>query len=340
MISSNQPINSWLSTPWQPGFSFYTHKLTRANCIRVMESNSTEGSLPKNLQIAQVKRILESLDPSVNSAWMLDLACGLGEHLILATQQRTQVPLASNQKKTISAFGVDINPLAYKRAKQRARAQGLALELLSGDLSDPALLRELDHTIPHESLGAAWMVYGTWCTLDPNTRQTISSLVYKKLAPGGVFLFDGFYYPGMSGSMKPEPSLLREEEYWSGWGGFWGLIPRKVREQSWIFDQHQLFVDLYWVGFDTPFASWRQSVNPELEIKQLNAKLSRDLGADSSWEPTYFPGSFGIGLSPEVSKEPPDPIRKAWILPEEDSTRGWNQEDPWFTVKLVKPRVI
>ena len=339
MIRSNQPIYSWLTTPWQPGYSFYTHKLTRATCIRVMESNSTEGSLPKGLQIAQVKRILELLDPSVDSAWMLDLACGLGDHLILGVKGRTQAPASSNQKKTISAFGVDINPLACRRAKQRAKTQGLALELFSGDLSDLALLRELDHTIPHESLGAAWMVYGTWCTLNPTIRQTISSLVYKKLAPGGVFLFDGFYYPGTSGSMEPEPRLLREDEYWSGWGGFWGLIPRKVREQSWIFDQHQLFVDLYWVGFDTPFVSWRQSVNPELEIKQLNVKLSGDLGAGNSWKHTMYPGSFGIGLSPEVSMEPPDPIRKAWILPEADSTRAWNPEDPWFTVKLVKPLV-
>ncbi|MDA8245007.1 MAG: class I SAM-dependent methyltransferase [Elusimicrobia bacterium] len=108
---------------------------------------------------------------------LLDLGCGTGSHA---------VPLA---KKGYAVTGVDRSPGMLAAAARKARATGVKLRFIQGDLTKLASPGKFDAVI------CMFAVMGYQLTNDD--LAAVCRLAKESLAPGGVFIFDCWYGPGV-----------------------------------------------------------------------------------------------------------------------------------------------
>ncbi|NCN04780.1 MAG: class I SAM-dependent methyltransferase [Spirochaetales bacterium] len=234
----------------------------------------------KTQQVHYLQKLLDQnrLKPE-RDAVILDLACGTGDHLFTFLIQGRQ------------GRGIDINPYAIKVAEKRALGNWIALDL------ERAPDRERTFADLKGRAQLVYMVYGTWCTLSPPTRIALMDEISRALAPGGVFVFDGFTYmhrtkDSQESSFKDAPLLESSESYWSDWGGFWGFFPTPITEEHWHFPRQALRAEMYTLG-GVKFCTWKQGMDPHLEGSKILDRYPDFEVIDRS------PGSFGVNLPPE-----------------------------------------
>ena len=109
---------------------------------------------------------------------VLELAVGTG---------RVAIPLAKDGHRLV---GLDISAARLARAREKAVAAGLALELMVGDMRDFAL---------PEPFALILIAYNSFLFLDPNERAACLARVREHLARDGSFVLDVF---------QPDPDVI------------------------------------------------------------------------------------------------------------------------------------
>lgn len=133
-----------------------------------------------------LEEIFDKYDLNVKT--ILELGCGTGGHLI---------PLA---KREYRVTGVDYSPHMLKHAREKIKQENIKAELIEGDICSIDLGRRFDAVI---SMFAV-MSYQT-------TNEKISSVcrvASKHLNRPGVFIFDGWYGPGVL-TNRPAPAVKK-----------------------------------------------------------------------------------------------------------------------------------
>ncbi len=113
-----------------------------------------------------------------NGGPILELAVGSG---------RIAIPLARDGHRVV---GIDRSAAQLERAREKATAAGLALELALGDMRDFTLL---------EPFGLILIAYNSFLYLEPDERFACLARVREHLARDGVFVLDVF---------QPDPELI------------------------------------------------------------------------------------------------------------------------------------
>lgn len=113
-------------------------------------------------------KLLKTILPQVKSA--CDLACGTGE---------TAFELA---RKGIETFAVDLSPTMCRLTSEKASREGLAVQVIPGDMRNFRLPREVDLvTCESDALNHVGM---------RSDLSRVANAVARALKPGGWFLFD------------------------------------------------------------------------------------------------------------------------------------------------------
>lgn len=114
---------------------------------------------------------------------VLDLGCGTGRHAVLLA------------RRGYAVTGVDVAPAMLAQARARAADEpGLPLDFHEGDL------RDLDGTLgppaePYDAVVVLFAVLG-YLTTNADLRAALAG-IRRRLRPGGVLVFDGWYGPGV-----------------------------------------------------------------------------------------------------------------------------------------------
>jgi ubiquinone/menaquinone biosynthesis C-methylase UbiE len=102
---------------------------------------------------------------------VLELACGTG---------RIAIPLAHDGHRVV---GLDVSAAQLARAREKADAAGVALELVRGDMRD--------FTLP-EPFALVIVPFTSFLILAPEDRRAALARVREHLARGGLFVLDVF----------------------------------------------------------------------------------------------------------------------------------------------------
>ena len=267
-----------------------------------MEDPSPEGSLPPWAVIHQTTFLVKLMNrfrpPQTPQASysLADLACGIGNHASELVQLNHHVQ------------GYDINPNAVKRA--RAKVPRGRFDCT--DICDPMGF------IAPRKFDATYLIYGTWCTLSPEKQQRLMSNVIDQVKPGGLFFFDGFFAQEPTNNPHGRPSgpvCIWEDSYYSDPGGFWGLIPKKIREREWYYPHEHLYVEDYQVH-GKRFFTWKKPIHPR-ELPKFQGFELLDV----------YAGSYGVSLPSEVQAMTNRNERELRPLGE----IPWTEQHPWFT---------
>lgn len=118
-----------------------------------------------------------------NTASILDLGCGTGNHVIPLIQRGYEVT------------GVDLSPEMLAFAKRKLHAANLSAELIHSDMKDISLGRKFDVVL---------CMFAALCYQTTNAAlvQTIRR-VREHIKPGGIFMFDFWYGPAVL-HIRPE----------------------------------------------------------------------------------------------------------------------------------------
>lgn len=128
----------------------------------------------------------------------LDLGCGSGTSSLALARVGWAVT------------GVDFTPSAIRRARSKAKAAGLSLDLRLGDVTHlPQDISSLKYDLVLD--------IGCFHTLDSLEKSRYLATLPHLLAPGGTWLLYGFF---------SDP----------GWGGV-GLLEEEIQEASQVLDQ-------------------------------------------------------------------------------------------------------
>lgn len=222
----------------------------------------------------------ETIDASV--AWMvhtlglaaentvLDLGCGPG---LYATR------LA---KHGLAVTGVDISAGSIAYAQDYAAKHGLAINYICQNylsLTD------------EDQFDAALLIYGDYCTFNPEDRRRILANIYSALHPGGYCVLD------------VSTRVLRarhgfKNAWYASEGGFWRPGPHLVLEQGFDYPEQAIWLDQYIVveesGAMAVYRNWfqdyyRDSITAELsaggfEVQSLWGDLSgAPFAEDGEW---------------------------------------------------------
>jgi SAM-dependent methyltransferase len=170
---------------------------------------------------------------------VLDLGCGPG---LYATDLAV---------KGFEVTGIDISPTVIKHARQEAYNKDLAITYLCQDFLEMSFRSQFN---------VVMQIYGEICTLSPDNRDKLLSLVYRALKTGGHFVFD------VSTPDRHRRDAGRRDWYVSE-GGFWRPGPHAVLVQHVDYPDSDIFLDQYHIiepdGTVTIYRNWFNDYTPE-----------------------------------------------------------------------------
>jgi len=144
------------------------------------------------------------------------------------------------------------------------------------------------------SYDAALLIFGDYCSFNPDQRRQILSNVHRALKPGGYFVLD-------------VSTRLHREKYGAKnrWevhdGGFWRPGYHLVLEQGFDYPEDKVYLDQYIVieanGEMAVYRNWFQDFDPEMiQVELQNGRFAtRDLYSDLVGTP-FTEDSEWIGL--------------------------------------------
>jgi SAM-dependent methyltransferase len=168
---------------------------------------------------------------------VLDLGCGPGIYLRELAQKGWQ------------GYGIDLNESAVSYAQDLNRDECLSFDIRSGDFLAEAWPPGMDLVI---------MVYGTFGTIPPKSRQHLVQKLKNTLKPGGRFLMDVFNQEYVDTQREIGSWFTQEEE------GFWSPEPHLVLPRVWDYPDLDLLCRRYLVlssGGVKSFNLWYQTLN-------------------------------------------------------------------------------
>lgn len=178
---------------------------------------------------------------------VLDLGCGPGLYA------------AKLAEFGLAVTGVDISPRSIAYARNFADEHGLAINYRCQDYLKLEDINRYD---------AALMIFGDYCTFNPDDRQQLLSNISQALRPGGHFVLD------VSTRQHREKYGAKNAWYASG-GGFWRPGPHLVLEHGFDYPQEKIWLDQYIVIEEnstvTVYRNWFQDYDPDSITTELRA---------------------------------------------------------------------
>lgn len=217
------------------------------------------------------KRLLEAhLDPTLDAAsrspqmidktvdWViqyldlrlgdciLDLGCGPGLYASRMAQ------------RGLKLTGVDYSQNSISYATKKAQEDGLAITYRFQDYLKLEDSNQYDLVL---------LIFGDFCTFDPESRKKILSAIKRSLKPGGIFIFD------VSTPLLRQHAGLKNGWYAAG-QGFWKPGKHLVLEQGFAYE-NDIFLDQYIVieenGKTSLYRNWFQDYMPETIRSEIQA---------------------------------------------------------------------
>ncbi|MBE0671569.1 MAG: class I SAM-dependent methyltransferase, partial [Anaerolineales bacterium] len=207
--------------------------------------NDLASRRPQTIQ-KSVDWLTASLDLQAGAS-ILDLGCGPGLYA------------ARLAERGLSVTGVDYSRHSIDYATEFARQNNLDIEYRYQNYL----------TLEDESqYAAALLIYGDFCPLSPEQRQTLLANVHRALKPGGYFVLD-------------VTTPIHRKKYGShnGWyaveDGFWKPGPHLVLEEGFDYPEQSIFLDQAIVieerGKASVYRNWFQDFTHETITAELEA---------------------------------------------------------------------
>lgn len=209
---------------------------------------------------------------------VLDLGCGPGLYAVQFA------------RCGLGVTGVDYSRRSIDYARASAVEQGLAITYRRQnylDLEDEA------------QYDAAVLIFGDYCTFNPNNRRKVLQNVWRALKPGGWFILD-------VSTREHRQRYGAKNSWYASEGGFWRPGPHLVLEQGFNYPQELVYLDQYIVvdvrGEIVVYRNWFQDYQPEMIQDELRAG---GFEVDSLWGDltgkALAPGCEWIGV---VARKP------------------------------------
>ena len=178
---------------------------------------------------------------------VLDLGCGPGLYA------------AKLAERGLDVTGVDISPSSIAYAEGYARTHGLSIDYRCKTYLELADVNRYE---------AALLIFGDFCTFNPQDRRRLLNNVHRALRPGGHFILDV--------STRHHRALAGIKNGWYvSQGGFWRPVPHLVLEQGFDYPDDKIWLDQYIVieesGEMTVYRNWFQDYDPEMITSELSA---------------------------------------------------------------------
>ena len=217
--------------------------------------------------------IVETLGLAAGDS-VLDLGCGPGLYA------------AKLARRGLVVSGVDISPRSIAYARDFADAHGLSIDYRCQNYLQLADVRRYN---------AVLLIFGDYCTFNPQDRRRLLNNVHRALRPGGHFVLDV--------STRHHRTVAGVRNGWyASQGGFWRPGPHLVLEHGFDYPQEAIWLDQYIVieetGGMTLYRNWFQDYDPEAITAELSSGgfTVQSYWADLAGTP-YHEESEWIGLA-------------------------------------------
>lgn len=204
---------------------------------------------------------------------VLDLGCGPGLYAARLAERRLDVT------------GVEISPRSIAYAERYAQNHGLSIEYRCQNYLELTDVNRFD---------AVLLIFGDYCTFNPQDRRRLLNNVHRALRPGGHFVFDI--------STRQHRALAGVNNGWyASQDGFWRPVPHLVLEQGFDYPDEKVWLDQYIVieenGEMAVYRNWFQDFDPEMITAELASGgfVVQSLWADLAGK-TFHTESEWIGL--------------------------------------------
>ncbi len=233
-------------------------------------TNDAASRQPKKID-AIVEWIIQLMDLRLGDQ-VLDLGCGPGLYAMRFAQQGLKVT------------GVDYSQNSISYATKKAQEEGLSITYRCQDYM------QLEDTNLYDLV---LLIYGDFCTFNPELRKKLLSTIHRVLKPGGSFIFD-----------VTTPFLRQYAGLKNGWyaqgQGFWKPGNHLVLEQGFAYE-NDLFLDQYIVieenGKISLHRNWFQDYTPDTIRSEIQANGFK---VESLWSDLtgtlYYEKSDWIGV--------------------------------------------
>lgn len=254
--------------PGEPLFWNDPHISTQMLAAHLNPNIEAASRQPETIA-ASVAWITETLDLQQGDA-VLDLGCGPGLYAARLAQ------------RGLTVTGVDYSEGSIAYARQYAEDHNLAVDYRCQDylsLADEA------------SYDAALLIYGDYCTFDPDQRSRLLENVHRALKTGGHFVLDV--------TTRPHREKYGAQNRWTiSQGGFWRPGRHLVLEQGFDYPDAKIYLDQSIViepdGKLTVYRNWFQDYDREMitselaeggfEVVQVYSDLTGNpFSTDSEW---------------------------------------------------------
>lgn len=233
-------------------------------------TNDAASRQPKKID-GIVEWIIQLMDLRLGDQ-VLDLGCGPGLYAMRFAQQGLKVT------------GVDYSQNSISYAIKKAQEEGLSITYRCQDYM------QLEETNQYDLV---LLIYGDYCTFNPELRKKLLSTIHRVLKPGGSFIFD-----------VTSPFLRQHAGLKNGWyaegQGFWKPGNHLVLEQGFAYE-NDLFLDQYIVieenGKISLHRNWFQDYTPDTIRSEIQANGFK---VESLWSDLtgtlYYEKSDWIGV--------------------------------------------
>lgn len=204
---------------------------------------------------------------------VIDLGCGPGLYAERLARAGLRV------------VGVDYSRRSIGYARESAAKQGLDIEYHYQNYLTLDRDSEFD---------AALLIYGDFCPLSPDNRDSLLRRVHRALKPGGRFVFDVT-------TRKHRARVGEKNNWYVTESGFWKPGPHLVLEEGFDYLDQDIHLDQYIViepgGRVTVYRNWFQDYTPATIIPVVEQQGFRVQGYWNDLAGTpYTPDTEWIGL--------------------------------------------
>ncbi len=232
--------------PFEPGEAlFWDDPWISTQMLKAhLDPNNDAASRKPETIASTVRWLMHMLDLKSGDA-LIDLGCGPGLYAAQFADQGLRVT------------GVDYSRRSIDYAIEQARQTG---QTITYRYQNYLTLED------NGQYDAACLIYGDYCPLPPEARQTLLANIHRALKPGGRFVLD-----------VTTPQHRRVNGARNGWyaveTGFWKPGPHLVLEEGFSYPEDDLYLDQYITlepdGTISIYRNWFQDFTAERITQEL-----------------------------------------------------------------------
>lgn len=233
--------------------------------------------------IDAASRIPETIDRSVQ--WIMDVLALKTGDAVLDLGCGPGLYASRFSRAGLNVTGVDYSLNSIEYAKQYASETKLNIDYRYQNYL------ELND---EERYNAVFLIFGDFCPLNPQQRETLLKNVSRSLKPGGKFVLDVT-------TREHRKKHGNQNRWYATEHGFWKPGAHLVLEAGFDFPEQSIWLDQYTVieadGKISVYRNWFQDYTPETVTEELaqGGFSVESLWADLTGTP-YSPASEWIGI--------------------------------------------